>query len=423
VLRVARVTSLCIASIWTIPVLQAQENLRGDDDASKFELRDGERVVFLGNTLIERAQSQDYWETALATRWPNRKIVFRNLGWSGDTVFGQARAGFGDAAAGFAALRDEVLRAKPTVILLGYGGNEAFAGEAGREDFRRGLRTLLDALAPAKARIVLLTPTRLEKLGPPLPDPAEQNRNLELYCQDIREIAEERGLPVVDLFAANEVGDVRPKRLKLTYNGIHLSEFGYWQTAIYLEQELDLPPRDWRVEIEALTDAANVPHEQGVKIGAAERTEHGVRFTALDETLPFPRYPLADVPSGREPKPHGTRVLKVTGLPEGDYTLRIDRRRIVSAGAAAWARGIEINAGPEFDQAEELRQAIVQKNRLFFYRWRPQNETYLFGFRKHEQGQNAREIPMFDPLVEKQEAVIATLKKPIARYYELTLSK
>jgi hypothetical protein len=42
----------------------------------------------------------------------------------------------------------------------------------------------------------------------------------------------------------------------------------------------------------------------------------------------------------------------------------------------------------------------VRKDELFFNRWRPQNETYLFGFRKHEQGQNAREIPMFDPLIE-----------------------
>ncbi len=48
---------------------------------------------------------------------------------------------------------------------------------------------------------------------------------------------------------------------------------------------------------------------------------------------------------------------------------------------------------------EEMRKAVIAKDTLFFNRWRPQNETYLFGFRKHEQGQNAKEIPMFDPLV------------------------
>ena len=52
-----------------------------------------------------------------------------------------------------------------------------------------------------------------------------------------------------------------------------------------------------------------------------------------------------------------------------------------------------LQAGPDFEQAEALRALIVAKNRLYFHRWRPQNETYLFGFRKHEQGQNAVEIP------------------------------
>ena len=66
-----------------------------------------------------------------------------------------------------------------------------------------------------------------------------------------------------------------------------------------------------------------------------------------------------------------------------------------------------------------LRQAIIAKNRLYFYRWRPQNETYLFGFRKHEQGNNAREIPLFDPLVEEKEKEIARLKVPVKHVYEL----
>ena len=64
-------------------------------------------------------------------------------------------------------------------------------------------------------------------------------------------------------------------------------------------------------------------------------------------------------------------------------------------------------------QSERLRQTIVAKNRLYFYRWRPENETYLFGFRKHEQGQNAREIPQFDPLIAEKEKEIAKLRVPV----------
>ena len=78
-----------------------------------------------------------------------------------------------------------------------------------------------------------------------------------------------------------------------------------------------------------------------------------------------------------------------------------------------------IAGGPDVEQAEQLRKVILAKNLLYFHRWRPQNETYLLGFRKHEQGQNAVEIPQFDPLVEAEEATIRELSIPVEREYEL----
>lgn len=54
----------------------------------------------------------------------------------------------------------------------------------------------------------------------------------------------------------------------------------------------------------------------------------------------------------------------------------------------------------------ELLRLIRAKDQLFFHRYRPQNETYLFLFRKHEQGNNAVEIPEFDPLIENADRAI-----------------
>ena len=59
---------------------------------------------------------------------------------------------------------------------------------------------------------------------------------------------------------------------------------------------------------------------------------------------------------------------------------------------------------------QPLRKVILEKNRLFFNKWRPQNATYITGFRKHEQGQHEAEFPLFDPLVAEQEAHIAKLR-------------
>ena len=55
---------------------------------------------------------------------------------------------------------------------------------------------------------------------------------------------------------------------------------------------------------------------------------------------------------------------------------------------------------------EKLRDRIADKNELFFHHYRPQNETYLFLFRKHEQGNNAVEVDQFRPLIRRADAAI-----------------
>jgi lysophospholipase L1-like esterase len=78
-----------------------------------------------------------------------------------------------------------------------------------------------------------------------------------------------------------------------------------------------------------------------------------------------------------------------------------------AAAAATFvaASGKTLPEGFPASQAD-LQRLVVEKNRLFFHRWRPANETYIFLFRKHEQGNNAVEIPQFDPLVEAAEAQV-----------------
>jgi hypothetical protein len=82
-------------------------------------------------------------------------------------------------------------------------------------------------------------------------------------------------------------------------------------------------------------------------------------------------------------------------------------------GYATLANVVSAQLGetPGHAPSPSLRKAIIHKNELFFHRWRPANSTYLFGFRKHEQGQNAKEIPEFDPLIAAADTAIDELKK------------
>ncbi|HLJ09864.1 MAG TPA: GDSL-type esterase/lipase family protein [Planctomycetaceae bacterium] len=392
--------------------------------AGPFQLLEGDRIVFIGDALIERAQNSDYLETLFTARYPNRELMFRNLGWSGDTPFGDARAGFGSAAEGFEQLKQGVYGLKPTVIFAGYGGSSSFDGQAGLARFQAGLGALIDMLAVTKAEIILLSPIAHEDLGRPLPDPAAHNRNLELYASAIQSTAASRGLRFVDLFhrlgapakvdlqksPAPRDQPARHGRVPtLTSNGIHLTDNGYWLAAAAVEQGLDLGRPQWEVALDKRAKAVSII---GTQLKEARANDGKLSFRLLDERLPEPPSPFRNAAGN-------PRVLRILNLAAGRYALSIDEKVVARGTAEEWASGIAIKQGPDFEQIEKLRQAIVAKNRLYFYRWRPQNETYLFGFRKHEQGQNAREVPMYDPLVAEAEGKIARLRVPAERQYGL----
>ncbi|VTT97437.1 gdsl family lipase : Nodulin-26 OS=Planctomyces maris DSM 8797 GN=PM8797T_24326 PE=4 SV=1: Lipase_GDSL_2 [Gemmataceae bacterium] len=274
---------------------------------AEFEFKDGDRIVWLGGTLVEREQRYGYWETALLAANPGRKLTVRNLGWSGDTVHGESRGRFdyNNPDKCFKQLVEPALELKPTVIFISYGTNESFEGKEGLPRFEKGLEKLLDALKPANARIVLFPPMQFEGAA------AARSADLKLYGDAVRAIAEKRQATFADPGVALPPTGV-PKRL--TDNGIHLTDEGY-------------------------------------------------RLTP-------------------------DTVLAALGLSVGRGTL-------------------------DWTKLDPVRQAVLAKNEQFFNKWRPQNETYLFGFRKHEQGKNAKEIAEFDPFIAKLEDEIAAQLKAL----------
>ena len=105
----------------------------GEPETKPFELIDGDRVVFLGGTFFEREAKWGYIETALTSRFQDRNVAFRNLGYAGDTVRCEARtvcegwANFGPPQEGFDRLKTLIGEIKPTVIFfVAYGMGESF---------------------------------------------------------------------------------------------------------------------------------------------------------------------------------------------------------------------------------------------------------------------------------------------------------
>src|ERR1041385_8800132 len=91
--------------------------------AEGLELRPGDHICIVGNTLAERMQHDGWLETYLHSRFPQHDLVIRNLGFSADELTIKLRsANYGSP--------DKWLNfCKADVIFAFFGYNESFAGE------------------------------------------------------------------------------------------------------------------------------------------------------------------------------------------------------------------------------------------------------------------------------------------------------
>lgn len=383
-----------------------------------FEFRDGDRVALIGNTFIEREQVYSYLETLLRSRHPDKNITFRNLGWSGDTVFGHARSYFDPPEKGFERLDKIVHELKPTVIFISYGMGESFDGEPGLQPFRQQFERMLDMLKDLDARTVILGPTRHEDLGPPLPDPTEHNRNLRMYADALMEIAASRGHRFIDLYEMLGDGTKHDPPAPLTDNGIHLTPYGYWRAAGAIAEGLKIKPTSgWEVGGTAQGDVGIATADPHAEFRASAKDSPGPGLTFRIKThLPYPPPPAGAPTAGLRGY---RRAVRVTGFRLDKYVLTADGEPVVAASAKEWENGVEIINDPAAKRAEKAREIAIFKNLQYFNQWRPANETYIFGFRAYEQGKNAAEMPMFNEPIAKLEAEITKLVQPVEVKYEL----
>ncbi|GAB2791278.1 hypothetical protein GCM10027275_40280 [Rhabdobacter roseus] len=377
-----------------------------------FELKDGDRVVFLGNSLFENDLPYGYLELALATRWPHRNVTYRNLGWTGDTVWGEARSYFTNPPTAYDLLMDQLTKAQPTVVFIAYGGIEALEGEAGLPRFREGLQKLLDKVDELGARAVLLSPIPVTTATAAVATAAERNAKLEMYASAVAKMAVERGKPFIDLY-----GPMREAaaQVPVSDNGIHLNETGYYYLALALEKGLGLAQRGGQTTLTVSKNSAQA--SAPAKILAATKPGESLRFTIEEKNLPLPLPKEGGTPVRQE------QVLKVLGLKKGFYTLTADGAPVATASAQDWAAGVALSHAPSYRQVSQLQEMIFKKNELFFHQYRPQNRTYILGFRSYEQGRHVQGLAELGLIIKWLEGQIALQGQPKSPVYELTLLK
>lgn len=373
--------------------------------AQNFSLDEGERVLFVGNSLFENDLPHGYLELALTTRWPDRSVTFRNIGWAGDNVFGEARSYFTNPPTPYELLLKQISDAKPTLVFVAYGGIEAYMGGEGIPDFTKGLNALIDTISHLGAKTVLLSPIPLFSTTNTA-QANERNEMLAQYSTMIAQIAASRNTHFIDIFnPMKELG----KSVSISDNGFHLNEVGYYHLATLLDQQLGGSSRSTVVSID-LPNKGSATSETA-KILKSEADDTILRFEIQSNYLPVP------VPKNHLAAPG--RLLKITGLKKGYYALVSEGLQVASASATQWAQGVGMLQGPDFGQSEQLQDMIIDKNKLFFHQYRPHNRTYIIGFRSYEQGRHAEGLKELSLIMTWLEGQIALHRAPVSPIYQL----
>jgi mono/diheme cytochrome c family protein/glucose/arabinose dehydrogenase len=221
----------------------------------------GERIVFIGNGLVERDAYYSRFETELHLRYPDKQLFVRNMGRPGDTpafrphparvsqwAFPGAEQFRPEFAShngkGFFPTPDQWLTyLKADTIVAFFGYNESFDGpervgnyEAELEAFVK--HTLSKAYNGRQApRLVLVSPIAFEDLSRTrdLPNGKKENANLALYTAAMQRVAQKHGLTFVDFYQPT-LKRYANARQPFTINGFAPTENGYAELATLLAE-------------------------------------------------------------------------------------------------------------------------------------------------------------------------------------------
>src|SRR5579871_647510 len=248
--------------------------------AKKFELRQGDHICIIGNTLAERMQHDGWLETLLHSRFPKHELVFRNLGFAADELTIRLRsANFGSqdqwlagnqpipepgrltTRKGLIDNRLEYANTRADVVFAFFGYNESFAGEAGLDKFKKDLADFIQHTLAQKyngksaPRLVLFSPIAHENLHDRnLPDGTENNKRLELYTKAMKEVADHSSVLFVDLFHPTRRLYEEESGKPFTINGVHLNERGDEAVARIIDRELFAEQPELKREAEQLAN-------------------------------------------------------------------------------------------------------------------------------------------------------------------------
>lgn len=339
-----------------------------------FALRDGDTVVFLGDSITAAGTYGKFVEQYTLLRFPDRRVRFVNAGKGGDT-----------AAGGLRRLQRDVFDRGATVVIVAFGFNDigwgVWADAAHRRAYLDAVAGIVAACRRRNVRPVICSAAITGA------DPFRSETDFfQRMCDDGLAVARAGGAATIDVQRGmrevqkrvwrynDQLGrDGKGKETLHAADGVHLNDLGQLAMAFAILRGLHAPRTVSTATLDARAPA--VVDARGCTVTALERTADELRFTRTDRGLPFNHgiffalhYRFVPVPDELN-----RYMLRVLHLPAGRYEVRADDRLVGAFTAAQLASGVNVasatgNAwepgGPWNAQADVLRSLVEARHQL-----------------------------------------------------------
>jgi len=377
-----------------------------------FAIRDGDRVVLLGDSITEQRLYTTAIEAYTLARFPQWKLTFRNIGWSGDTAHG-----------GLERTPRDMLPLKPTFVTIDFGMNDHGYRAFDENIFKNYVAKqtgLVRLLKSHGARVALVTPQPIEERRS---DPDKDVRNLSLrkMSDGLRKVATDESVLFADQFDPYMAVMLKARQADPAVvigggDSVHPGPVGQMIMAWAILKYLGAPAAVSSAELDGGT--GKVVAAAGCQITDAKGAAGVITFTRRDQSLPMPVNPQGEAVTKLIPllADLSRYELKVTGLTAPKYQLLVDGKPAATLTGEELSQGcnLTLTAGPITEQARQLWSLVVEKNNVFFRRWR---EVQLYGlpdWAKTPSFETAREkeLARLDGQIEQLEAKINTARQP-----------
>lgn len=361
------------APVATPAVPVAAPELKAPNDV---KVKDGDRFIFIGDSITHQCQYTQYVEDFYYTRYPHLRLHFRNAGISGDRAQDVLNRWEEDIAA-----------FKPTIATILIGMNDGSYRDFDQETFdtyKKGMLEIMKRLDAMNCRVILMSPTMFDHQAfdqMVAKDPAKArgktptnyNAVLAYYGKWAQEVARERGYQFADLYTPLNHLTVANRKKDLNFtlipDAIHPEADGQLVMAHALLRDIG-ETRSILAAGVRWSGKEWIPVKNQGKTTSKDVTSvsnKALNYVVEATSLPWAVYEEAPIGSKllRAPQSATAEFHMVSGLPAGQYDLWVNGKKVHTYGAKALSDRVNIAADPDsptYQQALKVVELNKKRN-------------------------------------------------------------